>query len=136
MEVINWHRPEKNDLALDEEVTQCGHHERRPDLVLNDPLARPTSPWNDKPQLQSGQSLQSDRRSRCRRVGSRAEIRASFAAASTRRLGVLTGRREVQSLGCWTWGKPCAGAVRFNGCRRAELAQIENMVFQVRMPEG
>jgi type I restriction enzyme, R subunit len=32
--LINWQEPEQNDLALAEEVTLKGNHERRPDLVL------------------------------------------------------------------------------------------------------
>ncbi|MCB9087923.1 MAG: type I restriction endonuclease subunit R [Calditrichae bacterium] len=32
--LIDWERPEANDFAIAEEVTLCGHHERRPDLVL------------------------------------------------------------------------------------------------------
>src|SRR5262249_31290108 len=32
--LINWGQPGKNDFAIAEEVTLCGGHERRPDLVL------------------------------------------------------------------------------------------------------
>jgi type I restriction enzyme R subunit len=32
--LIDWQQPEANDFALAEEVTLCGGHERRPDLVL------------------------------------------------------------------------------------------------------
>lgn len=32
--LVDWERPERNDFALAEEVTLCGAHERRPDLVL------------------------------------------------------------------------------------------------------
>jgi type I restriction enzyme R subunit len=32
--LINWEEPEENDLAIAEEVTLLGNHERRPDLVL------------------------------------------------------------------------------------------------------
>src|SRR6266480_4915372 len=32
--LINWQEPEKNDFAIAEEVTLCGDHERRPDIVL------------------------------------------------------------------------------------------------------
>ncbi|MES1243393.1 MAG: HsdR family type I site-specific deoxyribonuclease, partial [Acidobacteriota bacterium] len=32
--LINWHKPERNDFAIAEEVTLRGNHERRPDLVM------------------------------------------------------------------------------------------------------
>ena len=34
VQLINWGAPEKNDFAVAEEVTLCGNHERRPDIVL------------------------------------------------------------------------------------------------------